>query len=310
MNTTARQITYRATFTESIVGPVLLSLTRSKRKLPLDTLPPGVADYLGLSRPNNSAPWRHTDHDGGLVYWDAFVGLESIKASRKSKRHPPRATVTFSVDRPTIARAAEPLPRTWNDGAKWGVSDWYEKLETAIVAALARGRGAAWTTDWYGSKKEIASACLTCAGGEITAEASVSDDLDTPGHGSVTIPFTRNLDKLRAALDAAHDAAAGDQRENRVYAGFTVGHGDHWEYTLILPAGDGSTYDVPPGDNYHRWGWQEVDDCEDGGEGGDHPAEIPAEVATALKAWADENVYTDKPGTFTAGEWTIRRWED
>jgi len=300
MNTTARQITYRATFTESIVGPVLLSLTRSKRKLPLDTLPPGVADYLGLSRPNDSAPWRHTDWDGGLVYWDAFVALGEVKASRKSKRHPPRATVTFSVDRPTIARAVEPLPRAWNDGAKWGVSDWYGELERAIVAALARGRGAAWTTGWYGSKKEIASACITCAGGKITAEAWVSDDLDTEARGSVTIPFTKDLDKLRAAVDAAWGEAGENQKDNRLYYGFSVGREGRWEFTIILPAGEGHHMETPPGDNYHRWGWQEVEDGED------HPAVIPANVAKLLLDWATD---CDE-GEATYGGWTAKMWKD
>jgi hypothetical protein len=301
MNTTARQITYRATFTESIVGPVLLSLTRSKRKLPLDTLPPGVADYLEISRPNDSAAWRHTDHDGGLVYWDAFVGLEAVEASRKSKRHPPRATVTFSVDRPRPeSPEVETLPQTCHDGSHCGLTDWYDSLESAIVAALARGRKAAWTTGWYASKKEIASARITCAGGVITAEVSVSDDLDTEGHGEVTIPFTKNLDKLRAAVDAAWDNAGENQKDNRLYYGFSVGREGRWEYTIILPAGEGYHMDTPPGDNYHRWGWQEVEDGED------HPAVIPANVAKLILDWATD---CDE-GNAAFGGWTVRMWND
>jgi hypothetical protein len=300
MNTTARQITYRATFTKSLVGPVLLSLTRSKRKLPLDKLPPGVADYLSLTRTNDAAPWRHTDYDGGLVYWDAFIGLEGVKTSRPSKRHPPRATVTFSIDRPTIARAAEPLPRTWNDGAHCGLTDWYDSLESAIVAALARGRKACWTTGWYASKKEIASACITCAGGEITAEVSVSDDLDTEGHGEVTIPYTKNLDKLRAAVYGAWDEAGENRKDNRLYYGFSVGREGRWEYTIILPAGEGHHMETPPGDNYHRWGWQEVEDGED------HPAVIPANVAKLILDWATD---CDE-GEATYGGWTAQMWKD
>jgi hypothetical protein len=301
MNTTARQITYRATFTESIVGPVLLSLTRSKRKLPLDTLPPGVADYLSLTRPTDSAPWRHTDHDGGLVYWDAFIALGEVKASRKSKRHPPRATVTFSVDRPRPeSPEVETLPQTWRDGSHCGLTDWYDSLESAIVAALARGRKAAWTTGWYASKKEIASARITCAGGEITAEVSVSDDLDTEGHGEVTIPYTKNLDKVRAAIHAAWDEAGETQKDNRLYYGFSVGREGQWEFTIILPAGEGHHMETPPGDNYHRWGWQEVEDGED------HPAVIPANVAKLLLDWATD---CDE-GEATFGGWTVRMWED
>ena len=301
MNTTARQITYRATFSRSIAGPVLLSLTRSKRKLPLDTLPPGVADYLCLTRANDAAPWRHADFDGNVVAWETFVCLDGVKASRPSKLHPPRATVTFSIDRPRPeSPEIETLPQSWHDGSHCGLTDWYDSLETAIVAALARGRKAAWTTGWYASKKEIASARITCVGGKITAEASVMDDLDTEGHGKVVIPFTTNLDKIRAAVDAAWTEAGEDQNGNRPYCGFSVGRGNRWEFTIILPAGEGHHMETPPGDSYHRWGWQEVEDGED------HPAVIPANVAKLILDWATD---CDE-GQATYGGWTVRRWKD
>ncbi len=39
------------------------------------------------------------------------------------------------------------------DGAKWGVSDFYEEYETALRDAI--GSGAPFDTGWYGVKKEI-----------------------------------------------------------------------------------------------------------------------------------------------------------
>jgi hypothetical protein len=300
MNTTARQITYRATFVKSIVGPVLQKLTRSKRAVPLAELPTGVADYLCLSRPNQSAPWCFTEDDKPGT-WERFIALDEVKLSRPRKTSIPQATVTFSVDRPRPdSPEVETLPQTWHDGSHCGLTDWYDSLESAIVAAIARGRKACWTTGWYASKKEIASARITCAGGEITAEVSVSDDLDTEGHGSVTIPYTKNLDKLRAAVDAAWNEAGETQKDNRLYYGFSVGREGRWEFTIILPAGEGHHMETPPGDNYHRWGWQEVED------GKDHPAVIPANVAKLILDWATD---CDE-GEATYGGWTAKMWKD
>ena len=84
---------------------------------------------------------------------------------------------------------------------------------------------------------------------------------------------------------------------------FSVGRGDRWEFTLILPQGWGHEWDVPPGDNYHRWGWQEVEDGED------RPAEIPADVAERLKQWAEDPMH-GAGEKYTYRGWTIKAWED
>lgn len=299
MTATAKKITYKATFTKSILGPVLTKLARSGRSIDLACLPAGVEDYLCVTRRNPSAPWRFTDES--VTTWEQFVALDTVKESRKVKTRMPQATVKFTIERAAESKAAEPLPRSWRDGAHCGLTDWYEPLEKAIVEALARGKRApAWTTGWYASKKEIASACITCVGGQITVRVSVSDDFDTSGRGEVTIPFTENLDKIRAAVDSAWDAAGDDQRGNRLYEGYRVGRGGRWEYTVILPAGVGYHLDAPPGDNYHRWGWQEVEDGED------HPAAIPAKTAQSLLDWAKD---ADDHFCVIDG-WTIHRWED
>lgn len=86
------------------------------------------------------------------------------------------------------------------DGSHWGLADWYPELEEAIQKAVNRGPGYEWTTGWYGSKKEIASANITCAKRELHIEVSISDDFDTPGYGDKLIPHTRDLDVIREAI--------------------------------------------------------------------------------------------------------------
>jgi len=156
------------------------------------------------------------------------------------------------------------LKRTWNDGAHRGVDDWYEPLEHALKNALKRKLP--WTTGWYGSKHESMSANITYVGdNDLLVEVSVSDDFDTPGRGSATIAYdTATLDSIREALEQASDEAEESRKDNRQHALFCVGkrngrkHRGHkrinWIYTYVANVGD---MDEPPGDNYHKWGWQE-----------------------------------------------------
>ena len=305
MMTATKKTTYTATFQEGIAGAVLVKVTRNRRRLDLADLPAGVLDYLSFKKTNGGS-WVF-DVDGHRSF-DDLVACEEVTEKKQGRRKAPRqATATFTVEPHNVAaiEPAEELPRTWNDGAHCGLTDWYPPLEAAITAALARGKGYAWTTGWYGSKKEIASACITQRNGEITVEVSVSDDFDTPGRGERMIRFTNNLDRIRDAITAAWEEAEGDQRDNRVYAGFSVGRGDRWEFTIILPVGDGHRMDVPPGDNYHCWGWQDVE----GGE--ERPAAIPAAAAERLVSWAERFLGGGaKRRKFTNAGWTITAWGD
>jgi hypothetical protein len=301
MKTATKKVTYTATFQESIAGAVLVNVARNRRRIDLGNLPAGVIDYLSLKK-SGSGCWVF-DIDGHQRFDDLVACAEVTEKKQGKKKAPRRATATFTVESYNVKQIepAEQLPNTWGDGAKWGVSDWYEELEAAITAALARGKSYAWTTGWYSSKKEIMSACVSQRGGEIAVEVSVSDDFDTEGRGKRTIRFTKNLDRIREALDAAADAAESDRKDNQTYIGFSVGRGDRWEYTLVLPIGEGHEMYMPPGDNYHRWGWQEVEDGEE------HPAEVPSAVAAKLLAWAEDPMV--EVGSKTVGEWTIRTWE-
>ena len=301
--TATKKATYTATFQESIAGAVLVKVTRNRRRLDLADLPAGVIDYLSVKR-NGSGAWIF-DVDGHQTFDDLVACGEVIEKKQGRRPAPRQATAKFNVEPHSVEQIepAEQLPRNWNDGAHCGLTDWYPPLEAAITAALARGKSYAWTTGWYGSKKEIASACITQRDGEITVRVSVSDDFDTDGNGEQTIRFTKNLDRIRDAISAAWTEANRDRRDNEAYAGFSVGRGDRWEFTLILPQGWGHEWDVPPGDNYHRWGWQEVEDGED------RPAEIPADVAERLKQWAEDPMH-GAGEKYTYRGWTIKAWED
>jgi hypothetical protein len=294
MMTATKAVKFKATFQESILGAVLQKVSRGGRAVDLHALPQSVVDYLQLTRANDSAPWKF-DGDG----FDALAACDGVKVRTRNDA-PRQATVEFAVELAKPAIPIEELPREWNDGAHCGLTDWYEPLEAAITAALALGKGYAWTTGWYGSKKEIASACITQHGGQITVKASVSDDLDTEGMGEKTIRFTTNLEKIRDAITAAWEEAEENQKDNRAYIGFSVGRDGKWEHTLILPMGFGHDMDAPPGDYYHRWGWA------DEAEGVEHPAAIPAEVAKQIVTWAEQCEFGEQT---VIGGWTVKAWE-
>jgi hypothetical protein len=149
------------------------------------------------------------------------------------------------------------------DGAHWGLADWYPEIEAGIVDALSKGPEVEWTTGWYSSKKEIASAKITCYGdGQLEVTASVSDDFDTEGYGDKLIPFTQDLSVIRQAIYDAWDEAEANRKDNAEYVMFTVkrcepGDWDNpvsWVETFLFdPTG---MQDCPPGDNYFEWGWQ------------------------------------------------------
>lgn len=204
------------------------------------------------------------------------------------------------------------------DGANCGLGDWYPEKEKALAQAIKRQKP--FDTGWYGSKKEIASARVYSLDGQtVQVEASVSDDFDTPGMGSA-IAFGASpvsLEQVREAIYRAWDEASDNQRDNRMYAGFSIlrrtkrygmyiggkphgkGHiAESWVETLILPAGIGDFMSEPPGDNYHQWGFQ-----------GEEP--IPVKVKDELEQWANDFLAGKAKGkSKTVEKWTIKPWEN
>jgi len=184
------------------------------------------------------------------------------------------------------------------DGAHCGLGDWYPEIEAGIEAALKKGAEYRWTTGWYASKKEIASANISNTPDGICVEVSVSDDFDTPGLGSRSIAFTTDLEEIRQAIYDAWDDAEGNQKENRMYVGYSVHdatEGGGWVETYIKASGEGALWcgDSPPGDNYHTWGFQNEYD-------------IPEDVKDQLEEWAQSNDW----GSHTVGDFTIKGWDE
>jgi hypothetical protein len=185
------------------------------------------------------------------------------------------------------------------DGAHCGLGDWYKEIEQGIQNALDQGSEHEWTTGWYASKKEIASAQITNADGGMRIEVSVSDDFDTPGLGCEIIPHTMNLETVREAIYRAWSEAEIDQKDNRMYVGYSIHAAKEngaWIETYIKARGEGTFLcgDSPPGDSYHQWGFQ------------DDGHEIPEDVKEKLEDWVQSNDF----GSFTVGEFTVKAWDE
>jgi len=198
------------------------------------------------------------------------------------------------------------------DGAHCGLADWYPEIEKGIQKALKRGPSFNWTTGWYSSKKEIASACITQEDGFITVKVSVSDDFDTLGMGEEVIKHTNDLNKICDAIYKAWNGSEKDQKANQLYVGYSIltkvksyglyiggkgqgkpHYGLGWVETYIKPSGDGYCFDSPPGDNYHKWGFQ-----------GEY--RIPKIIKKKLANWAENH----DTGKFKCGKFIIQPWED
>lgn len=197
------------------------------------------------------------------------------------------------------------------DCTKWGPTDFYDDTREAIAAAFKSGLD--FETPWMSCKKEILSSRLTRTGNSVTIEVSVSDDFDTDGSGSATFKVTRSMtsktffDKLERAGEEAHQAAADSQKDNRCYCGYSVGKvrpdgSNAWEFTFLTNV---SGLDYPSGDNYHRWGWQEVADDADDHDIDAHPEEIPAKTAEKLA----EGMLDLQP-LVRVGKWQATMWKD
>ncbi len=207
-----------------------------------------------------------------------------------------------SISAPTVDQAKLDVPTleafSSGDGAHWGISDFYGPKRVALLAALESGKD--FSTGWYGSKKEIASGCVTRAGRVIHCEASVSDDFDTAGTGRVTVKVGRKsaaslLDAIERALNAALGAASEDRKNNSPVILWSVhNEAGQWIETYLQPSGDAMLEEGPPGDNYHRWYWQ--------GE-----ARIPRKVKDAFERMLDTDPEPQRE--FTSGKFTFKRSE-
>ena len=191
------------------------------------------------------------------------------------------------------------------DGAHCGLSDWYDDGETELKAALDAHEP--FDTGWYSSKKEIASARIRSEDGvTIDVEVFVSDDFDTEGRGCVSTQAW-TLSHVADAIGIAWADADEDQKGNAPYVGFSLmKDGQCIEYYLLS---DG-TYDLPPGDCYHWWGWQHDEDSSWHGQGVP-PPDLPLPAAAAFENWAKRWMYGGtKETSCVIGAWSLQPWED
>lgn len=189
--------------------------------------------------------------------------------------------------------------------AKWGISDLYTDCRQALEEAI--GKPDDFTTGWFGAKKEIEYGRITREDGVYLIQASVSDDFDTMGEGSVKLndlggPPARIADRLMEALDGALGEARANQIENRVYNGWAIGKagGDgkraNWVETYISPRGWGFELEEPPGDYYYAWGWQD--------DGDDVPKDVRDYFEEKIREGDEMDV------TFSFQGWVCERWAD
>jgi hypothetical protein len=212
------------------------------------------------------------------------------------------------------------------DGAHRGLGDWYPGFEAEIRDALTTK--SYWTTGWYSSKHEAASACISANGPTITVEVQVSDDLDTAGRSvsmftpSLKLTIDEVIEGIRNTIHETWDQAELNQKENQVYIGFAIHDPKgNWVLTFIQPTGLGHELSEPPGDHYHRWGWQTGCDEEDIRivirEPGDDDSLTLADLGLIqdwIESYSDHfDIHLDEgleETTFTLPNgWSVRPWE-
>jgi len=200
------------------------------------------------------------------------------------------------------------------DGSHWGLTDWYKEKEIALEKAIKKGN--AFTTNWYSSKKELASAKIDFDGeSAFTVSVSVFDDLDTEGMAVDTFfcnPHSNLAEiiyMIKNTIDRTWGKAIKNQKENQMYMGFSILHKSKVYGGYVGGKGIGKpqtrlcwveTYlknthglDSPTGDCYSQWGFQDE-------------IEIPVNVKNKLSNWA-ENWNGEKQYRYK--EWVIKPWE-
>lgn len=264
-----------------------------------------LADLIGL----------HPINTPGVDVKDDLLRFEDRLASVAA-----RAKATVEKIAPLTFRITRKTPETRGtyefpgnafsgmDQTKWGPVDFYDDSRESIRLAFRSGDD--FETPWMGCKKEILSSRITREGNKITVEVSVSDDFDTPGmgEGSFTVNRATTEDqffaKLEDAASEAHEAATGDRNDNAGYAGFSVGKEGKWEFTYLVCL-DGS--DAPSGDNYYRWGWQEVEEEQEESEDA-FPEELGQETARELEKQMHACLFDGGPEPLVNG-YTAKLWD-
>jgi len=197
---------------------------------------------------------------------------------------------------------------TKGDGSHWGLSDWYKEAEKELVETISAQEP--FDTDWYSSKKEIASARIWSTDGKtINVAVSVTDDFDTIGKAERVTDWS--IEKIRWALEDAWQEAERDREANEEYVGFKlVKHSNEsssWIETYLVNIGWGESLS-PSGDYYHWWGWQH--DENEKGEGIPYP-KIPIDAVPLFEKWALAWTWGQaKEKSLRIGDWEMIPFRD
>lgn len=141
------------------------------------------------------------------------------------------------------------------DGAHWGLADWYPDKEEALKQALLSKED--FTTGWYGSKKEIASARISLNEDIIKVEVSVSDDFDTEGYGMTEIPYTTDFVLIEDAIHDAWGEAIEKQKGNSTVELWTILKDGRWIETYLFDPFDRAVK-IPPAMNTMNGDFKEI----------------------------------------------------
>jgi len=278
--------------------PIVAGISRGKYFISPDDLPERVCNFLALLK-ENSEVWRTKATINRIASrireknGDFSHEIQVAKGRRVVDGRRLTLEIHYLEPEPDIDSLPEIDMGARCDGAKWGLADWYPEVSDRIEDALKNNTCRTWTTGWYGSKKEIASARISRINKKIVIEASVSDDFDTNGYGRVDIPHTTDLGKLKTAIDQAHDVAENDRERNLPVELWAIKeNGEVWVETFLrhrpVHCWD-CERETPPGDCYHEWGFQ-----------GD--TDLPEEIKTAI-----ENKIMNDESPVWAGSYLVEK---
>lgn len=267
----------------------------------VEELPRRVIEFMDFRMDNsevialdavNSIQWLQYQLQKKETYQDIAVKINSLNI----------VTLTYTPPLPTPDNVMIlECMKGHGAGAHCGLADWYPDIERGIQQALLKSQkdGTDWTTGWYSSKKEIASARISKLGNIIHIEVSVSDDFDTNGTAWYDIKFTKglkDLEKIRETIHKVWDMAENDRKEKKEYLGYSIGNRKsknsqqrkNWIYTYLVNT---HGLEKPTGDNYFKFGWQEK-------------TKIPIRVKNFLKKGMEE-----KKKKICCDNWIAEQWE-
>jgi len=183
------------------------------------------------------------------------------------------------------------------DGAHCGLSDLYPDRLEALTRALNSCQD--FTTGWYSSKKELASACIAQSDGIVYVTVSVSDDFDTPGLGEAEKMRPVAWEDIESMIDKAWQLAEENRKENQDYRGFSIRRNGAWVWTYLQAISDWEL-DCPPGDCGESWGFNYC--------GIDEKADtLTDSQREKIEEWIAGYPADDE--TLEIGQFTIKPWE-